>query len=106
MSLENKLALLKKYVPQDYYKLGHFIDACDSTEAFCFARIIQINHDQGNLLVNFDGWSNKWDLVSHIQSLTLALVVSIQIEQDCALPFAARRLLRLDQDSLAKPHEI
>ncbi len=43
MSLENKLALLKKYVPQDFYKLGHFVDACDTTDQFCFAKIMQIN---------------------------------------------------------------
>jgi len=43
MSLENKLALLKKYVPQDNYKEGHFIDACDTTDSFCFAKIMQIN---------------------------------------------------------------
>jgi hypothetical protein len=45
MTLENKLALLKKYVPQDYYKLNHFIDACDTTDAFCFAKIMQIKPD-------------------------------------------------------------
>jgi hypothetical protein len=43
MSLENKLTLLKKYVPQDFYKLGHFVDACDTTDQFCFAKIMQIN---------------------------------------------------------------
>lgn len=68
MTLEQKLALLKKYVPQEHYKLNHFIDACDSTDAFCFARIMQISQAQGNLQVNFDGWSNKWDLVSRICS--------------------------------------
>lgn len=69
MSLDNKIALLKKYVPQDYFKVGSFVDACDTTDAFCFAKIMQINPAQGNLQVNFDGWSNKWDLVSGVSFL-------------------------------------
>lgn len=72
MSLENKISLLKKYVPQDYYKVGAFVDACDTTDAFCFAKIMQINASQGNVCVNFDGWSNKWDLVSGV---SLAITV-------------------------------
>lgn len=47
MTFEQKMALLKKYVPQDYYKLNHFIDAQDSTDSFCFAKIMQINEAQG-----------------------------------------------------------
>lgn len=64
MKLEEKLALLKKYNPQEFYRQDQFVDACDTTDAFCFAKIMQVNPQQGNFSVNFDGWSSKWDLVS------------------------------------------
>ena len=64
LSLEDKIALLKKFDPAENYKVGSFVDATDTTDTYCLAHITQINGV--NLQVNFDGWSNKWDLVSNL----------------------------------------
>ena len=40
LSSEEKLAFLKKYNPTEFYKIEHFVDACDTTDAFCLAKII------------------------------------------------------------------
>ena len=74
LSLDEKLALLKKYNAVDFYKQDHFIDACDTTDAFCLAKIMQINGS--NIQVNFDGWSSKWDLVSLFKLIQLTFYFS------------------------------
>jgi hypothetical protein len=40
LSFEDKIALLKKFDPAENYKVGHFVDAADTTDSFCLARII------------------------------------------------------------------
>lgn len=39
LSLEDKIALLKKFDPAENYIVGHFVDAADTTDSFCLALI-------------------------------------------------------------------
>jgi len=43
MSLEEKLALLKKYNSLDYYKKDQYVDAQDTTDVFCLAKIYEVS---------------------------------------------------------------
>lgn len=65
MSLDKKIEILKKYNPADYYKEGTWIDAQDTVNAWCLAKIMQIENRSVN--VHFDGWSNRWDVVRYYQ---------------------------------------
>ncbi len=62
MTLEKKLEVLKKYNPMEYYDENRYIDAQDSVNQWCLAQIVQV--DNKNLNIHFDGWSNRWDVVS------------------------------------------
>lgn len=75
LPLDKKLEQLKKYNPLDYYEEGRFLDAQDTVNSWCLAQIVNI--DNKNLNVHFDGWSNRWDVVStiYLPLNTLCLVV-------------------------------
>ena len=64
LPLEKKLEVLKKYNQVEFFEEGRFIDAQDSVNAWCLGEIVSI--DQKNLNIHFDGWSNRWDVVSII----------------------------------------
>jgi hypothetical protein len=64
MTLEKKLEVLRKYNPYDYYDEGRHIDAQDTINSWCLGSIVAV--DNRNLNIHFDGWSNRWDIVSFI----------------------------------------
>ena len=72
MTLEQKKKVLDAYVPQDYFTKGAYIDAQDTTNIFIMAKIICAT--PGDITVNFDGWSEKWDAVSGERGADLFLV--------------------------------
>ena len=47
------------YDPTSDFKIGSFIDAKDSVNNWCVARITNLSENKVTL--NFDGWSNKWN---------------------------------------------
>jgi hypothetical protein len=62
MTLEQKLAVLKDYKPTDYYLEGKYIDGVDTVTQWCLAQVVTL---EGNTIsIHFDGWSNRWDVVS------------------------------------------
>ena len=66
MTIEQKKKELENYNPQDFYTKGAFVDAQDTTNVHIMAKIVAAS--QNDISVNFDGWSSKWDIVSHINS--------------------------------------
>lgn len=62
LPLDKKLDFLKKCNYYDFYQEGRFIDSQDTVNSWCLARVNQI--DGKMLSVHFDGWSNRWDVVS------------------------------------------
>lgn len=63
MPLDKKLEVLRKYNPYEYYNEGRFIDAQDTVNTWCLAKVVEV--DQKMLRIHYDGWSSKWDIVSH-----------------------------------------
>lgn len=51
--------MLYAYVPMDAYVKGAYIDAQDETKAYIMGKIIEANATE--IIVNFDGWSEKFD---------------------------------------------
>ena len=47
-------------VPTPFYRLGRFIDARDSVNKWCAAKVVHIDEVTG-LTIRFDGWSRKWE---------------------------------------------
>jgi len=70
MTLDEKKGLLDKYAYMDYFTKGSFIDAQDTTSAWCLAKIAEVKGNE--LLVNYDGWSNKWNVWFKIRTYKLA----------------------------------
>ena len=62
MTLDQKKKALDGYNPQDFYTKGMYVDAQDTTNVFMMAKIYQAN--QTDISVNFDGWPDKWNIVS------------------------------------------
>ena len=45
--------------PPPFVQLNRFIDARDSVNKWCAARVVQV--DEASLSLRFDGWGRKWD---------------------------------------------
>jgi hypothetical protein len=59
MTLDQKKELLQKYDHTPFIKVGAFCDAADTTQNFLLSKIVEVDGTQ--VLVNFDGWSSKWN---------------------------------------------
>ena len=68
MTLDEKKKALDAYNPQDYYVKNAYIDAQDTTNVPIMGKII--NATSTDVQVNYDGWSDKWNAVSTIISLS------------------------------------
>lgn len=69
--------MLKNLKVSELYTEGSYCDAQDTTNEFIMAKIIEVKNNE--ILVNYDGWSTKWNTVSfflHISSLYLHPVFS------------------------------
>lgn len=66
MTLEQKKKQLEAYNPQQYFTKGSYIDAQDTTNVFIMAKVI-VEH-QDSIEVNYDGWSERWNVVSRSKS--------------------------------------
>lgn len=67
LPLEKKKALLDSYNYIQYLKEGAFVDAVDTTNTFIFAKVMKIVELPGKgfqVVLGFDGWSEKWHIVS------------------------------------------
>jgi hypothetical protein len=67
LPLDKKKALLDTYNYVQYLKEGSFVDAVDTTNTFIFAKVVKIDElpTKGfQLVLGFDGWSEKWHIVS------------------------------------------
>ena len=62
MTLDQKKKALDSYNPQDFFTKGMYVDAQDTTNVFMMAKIYAAN--QTDISVNFDGWPDKWNIVS------------------------------------------
>lgn len=45
----------------DEYKVACFIDSKDTSNTWCVAKIIKIDHENRNVSIRYEGWSDKWD---------------------------------------------
>ena len=63
-SLNESIQLLKNYNPMHSYIPNHYVDVIDSYSSWRISKIIDIKDDA--VLVNFDGWSTKWNEVNNI----------------------------------------
>ncbi|CAG9317591.1 USP34_6 [Blepharisma stoltei] len=50
------------------FKPGVFIDAKDTMNAWCVARIIEFYPERNAILIRYDGWSEKWDATYSLSS--------------------------------------
>jgi hypothetical protein len=69
LPLDKKKALLDSYNYIQYLKEGSYVDAVDTTNTFIFAKVFKIEELPGKgfqLGLGFDGWSEKWHIVSHL----------------------------------------
>ena len=61
--------MVENYKYWELIKEGSFIDAVDSTNSFIMAKVAKIedipHKESKQVVVNFDGWSEKWNLVSN-----------------------------------------
>eukprot|EP00357_Protocruzia_adherens_P035177 CAMPEP_0115012418 /NCGR_PEP_ID=MMETSP0216-20121206/24723_1 /TAXON_ID=223996 /ORGANISM="Protocruzia adherens, Strain Boccale" /LENGTH=128 /DNA_ID=CAMNT_0002381467 /DNA_START=123 /DNA_END=506 /DNA_ORIENTATION=+ len=48
-----------QFDPDLHYAVGAYVDAKDSVNRWCLAKIIDRNEDMVN--VHFDGWSSRWN---------------------------------------------
>ena len=65
--MDKKLEILRKYNAYEFFDDGRFIDAQDTVNAWCLGQIVAV--DNKNLNIHFDGWSNRWDIVSTLIEL-------------------------------------
>jgi hypothetical protein len=89
--------MLRKYNPYIHFEEGKFIDAQDTINSWCLAQIIAT--DNRNVNVHFDGWSNRWDVVSnlyysfrHLINISFTLVAENHFLQDCAFQKVLKRV--------------
>ena len=61
LPLEERIKLAEKYSPFEGIQPGWLIDAKDTVSAWCIAKVLKITN--GEILITFDGWSHKYDLV-------------------------------------------
>lgn len=54
-----------------FYRLGRFIDARDSVNKWCAAKVVSIDDIYG-LTIRFDGWSRKWEDKVSLKSSRIA----------------------------------
>lgn len=54
--------MLKNLKVSELYTEGSYCDAQDTTNEFIMAKIIEVKNNE--ILVNYDGWSTKWNTVS------------------------------------------
>jgi len=59
-SFEDKKAVLSKYSYTDFFTVGAYVDAQDTQNTWMIAQIVKIK--DGVMEVNFDGWSQKWNM--------------------------------------------
>jgi hypothetical protein len=67
LSFDKKKQLVEKYNFLEHAKVGTFVDAIDSTNSFILGKILKIEEVTGKgyqLVIGFDGWSEKWNMVS------------------------------------------
>jgi hypothetical protein len=64
--------VLSKYSYTDYFKKGAYVDAQDTTATWMVAKILRT--DGTNMEINFDGWSEKWNIVSKNINLSLVCI--------------------------------
>ena len=56
----------------NWCKLGRFIDAKDSVQSWCVARVLKIDDKSGRVQVNYDGWSSTYDAWLYVNSSKVA----------------------------------
>ena len=54
------------------FELGKFIDAKDTVNAWCMAKVIQQDSQKSAIKVRYDGWSEKWDQTFSTRSSQIA----------------------------------
>lgn len=67
MTIEQKKELVNKFDHTPFIKVGTFVDAADTTFNFLIARILEVDGNQA--LVNFDGWSDKWNVWQRVSKI-------------------------------------
>jgi hypothetical protein len=45
-----------------YLELGTFLDAKDTVNNWCVAKVIGVFHDTASIGITFEGWSNRYDI--------------------------------------------
>ena len=60
-SLTQSINALKSFNPRTHYQVNTYVDALDTYSTWRIAKILQIKDEIA--LVNYDGWSSKWDEV-------------------------------------------
>jgi len=60
-SLTQSINALKSFNPRAQYQVNTYVDALDTYSTWRIAKILQIKDEIA--LVNYDGWSSKWDEV-------------------------------------------
>ncbi len=69
LPLAERVKLAEAAVPFDAVAPGWLIDAKDTVDNWCVANVVKV--DNGELVVNYDGWSPKYDTVHAIWSIIM-----------------------------------
>jgi len=69
MAADSQIMALQTSVPS-FIQLNRFIDARDSVNKWCAAKVVQV--DESSLTLRFDGWSRKWDERVSLKSSRIA----------------------------------
>lgn len=56
----------------EWCKVGGFIDAKDTVNSWCVARVVELDTERNRILVNYDGWSKNYNNVLNINSSKIA----------------------------------
>lgn len=71
--MDNKFQLAKNYNIQQDYTLNAYIDTKDTVNHWCVGQIVDVNEANNQLRVHFEGWSARYDEVSHIYCMHIII---------------------------------
>ncbi len=73
LPLSDRVKLAEAYKLSQEIAVGDFIDAKDTVDNWCVATVLKV--DAGEVHLNYDGWSSKYDFVYFLFPLILPIVV-------------------------------
>lgn len=55
------------------FEVGDYVDCCDTVNKWCVAMIQDKKEETGELLIHYEGWSDKWNEWIKIESKRVAM---------------------------------